>query len=403
MAEKKELEIYIHIPFCVRKCAYCDFLSAPADKETRGRYVEALKQEIRESRKLGETYEVSTVFVGGGTPSLLEGRQLAEILRELRDDFSVREQAEITVECNPGTLDGDKLKSFRDLGVNRLSLGLQSAQNEELRLLGRIHTWEEFLESFRLTREAGFSNVNVDLMFGLPGQTQKSWRDTLNRVLDLEPEHISAYSLILEEGTPFFRQYGERAEDSHEKSGQETMAGVSEKKGAPREPFPGLPDEDTERQMYEDARERLEAAGFVRYEISNFAKPGRECRHNLGYWRREEYKGFGIGAASLLGGCRFRNQEKLGPYLQGQFAVTDWEELTPADDLSETMFLGLRTRQGVRLTREMRRIYQKELERYQRQGFLLEEKGFLRLTDRGIDVSNWILADFLIEEQMFDI
>ncbi|MCI8416477.1 MAG: radical SAM family heme chaperone HemW [Lachnospiraceae bacterium] len=383
LGEKKELEIYIHIPFCVKKCAYCDFLSAPAKASTRERYVEALKQEIRESRSLRESYEVSTVFVGGGTPSLLEDRQLAGILGELRNCFFIRDQAEITVECNPGTLTGEKLKSLWDYGVNRLSLGLQSAQKEELALLGRIHTWEEFLESFCLAREAGFSNINVDLMSGLPGQTRRSWQDTLEQVVALKPEHISAYSLILEEGTPLYEQYGKTAEERTEKN----TGGVCE--------IPPLPHEDTERQMYYDTREILETAGFSRYEISNYARPGRECQHNLGYWRRVEYKGFGVGAASLLDGCRFRNQEALEPYLQRQFAVTDYERLTPGDVLSETMFLGLRTREGVRITEQIHKVYQKELERYERQGFLVEQEGFLRLTDRGIDVSNWILADFL--------
>lgn len=398
---KKVLEIYIHIPFCVRKCAYCDFLSAPASRQVQAAYVDALKQELRANQYMAEEYEVSTVFVGGGTPSMLEGEKLAEILEELHKCFEIRPQAEITVECNPGTLTREKLKRYRSVGVNRLSLGLQSAQEQELRILGRIHTWEDFRESFFLAREAGFSNINVDLMSGLPGQTRESWRDTLGRVIELGPEHISAYSLILEEGTPLYARYA-MGQEAEADQGRETLSSLWNEPTETKIPAEtaereALPDEDTERQMYYDTRELLEEAGFVRYEISNYARPGKECRHNLGYWQRREYRGFGIGAASLLGNCRFHNTRDLNTYLLGGFWPEEQEILTWADELSETMFLGLRTRKGVFLTEEMRRIYRKALRKYTDQGFLVEEDSFLRLTDAGIDVSNWILADFLLD------
>lgn len=383
---KRKLELYIHIPFCVKKCAYCDFLSAPASEEIQREYVQALKQEIWENRKLGQDYEVASVFLGGGTPSILKGGQIAELLAELAKYFIRESDAEITVECNPGTLTAEKLDWYQRAGVNRLSLGLQSAQDTELKILGRIHTWEMFLHSYSLAREAGFTNINIDLMCALPGQTRESWKDTLEKVADLDPEHISAYSLIIEEGTPFYKWYGE---GPHKTSGN----------GGKAENLPPLPDEDTERQMYYDAKGFLREKGYHAYEISNYAKAGRECRHNLGYWRRTEYKGFGIGAASLLDGCRIQNSRELQPYLDRQFTPAERECLTPADILSETMFLGLRTVEGVCLTNQMRRIYRGVLEKHYAHGLLCEQDGFLRLTERGIDVSNWVLADFLLDKE----
>lgn len=385
----------MHIPFCVQKCAYCDFLSGPAARETQEAYVRALKGEIRESREMGRRYEVSAVFFGGGTPSVLKGEEIAGILEEIREDFSLRRDTEITVECNPGTLTAEKLDWYRRAGINRLSLGLQSAQNRELRLLGRIHTWEEFLESFRLVREAGFRNINIDLMSALPGQTRESWADTLEKVAALEPEHISAYSLILEEGTPLYERYKGREELS--------PCDWRDKREASQEVGKGLvllPDEDTERQMYYDTKDILGSRGFHRYEISNYALPGRECRQNLGYWRRTEYRGFGIGAASLVDGYRFQNGRELLPYIKGQYSTEEEETLTDADILSETMFLGLRTAVGVRLTDQMRQVYKKVIEKHISQGLLTEQDGKLRLTDRGIDISNWVLADFLLDTEL---
>lgn len=377
---KRELELYLHIPFCVKKCLYCDFLSAPASKEIQREYVQALKQEIWENRKLGQDYEVISIFFGGGTPSILEGEQIGGLLEELKKYFSMRSDAEITVECNPGTLTAEKLDWYQRAGVNRLSLGLQSAQNTELKALGRIHTWEMFLESYRLVRKAGFTNVNIDLMSALPGQTRESWKDTLEKATGLNPEHISAYSLIIEEGTPFYEWYGQGSSKEIEN-------------------LSPLPDEDTERQMYYDTREILRKKGYAPYEISNYAKPGLECRHNMGYWRRTEYKGFGVGASSLLDGCRMKNSQELKLYLNRQFIIAEQEILTPADVLSETMFLGLRTMEGVYLTEQMRHIYKEALKKHCAQGLLCEEDGFLRLTERGIDVSNWVLADFLLDKE----
>lgn len=366
-AGKKPLELYIHIPFCIRKCAYCDFLSAPAALEVQEAYVGQLLQEIAASKKLPEDYEAVTVFFGGGTPGILKGELLCSILRALRDRFSVREDAEITVEANPGTVNRDKLVQYREAGVNRISLGLQSADNQELKLLGRIHTWEQFLESFQLARETGFRNINVDLMSALPGQTTESVHRTLERVLALSPEHISAYSLILEEGTPFHKRY----------------------EGHPEL----LPSEEEERQMYYDTRDRLCACGYEHYEISNFAKPGYACRHNLGYWERTDYKGFGLGAASLLKNVRHTNQTDLTEYLKGNFAGTE-EPLTEQAVREEYFFLGLRKMEGVEPGR-YREHYEERIQRLQAQQLLEEKDGRIRLTERGTDVSNYVMAQFL--------
>lgn len=370
--EKKELEIYIHIPFCVQKCAYCDFLSAPADAAVREQYIEALKEEICQQKSFGSEYKVLSIFIGGGTPSILEGSQIAGILKEIRNYFAVEAEAEITIECNPGTLSEDKLSCYKKSGINRLSLGLQSADNQELKLLGRIHTYEEFLEGFSLARKLGFGNLNVDLMSALPGQTRDSWQETLRRVTALNPEHISAYSLIIEEGTPFYERY----------------------KPGGREEYL-LPDEDMERQMYYDTGEILGAAGYERYEISNYAKPGFTCRHNLGYWERREYLGLGLGASSLIKGVRYHNHRKLSAYLKGDYTHEEVQKLTRQEEQEETMFLGLRKAEGVLLTEELLEVYKGTLQRLQKKGLLLWEGGRVRLTDLGIDVSNYALAEFL--------
>lgn len=373
---KKDLGIYIHIPFCARKCAYCDFLSEPATEEVKVQYVKALKKEIEAFREMGQAYETVTVFFGGGTPSLLTGEQLVEILKEVNRCCPIRSGAEITVECNPGTLTEEKLKAYKRAGVSRLSMGLQSAQNEELKKLGRIHTWEEFLISYEMAREKGFGNINVDLMSALPGQRRKTWADTLEQVLKLSPEHISAYSLIIEEGTPFYERYSPGGPLSEE-----------------------LPDEDTERQMYYDTKEILERAGYERYEISNYAKPGYLCRHNLAYWNRTDYKGFGIGAASLLDNIRYQNSRELTAYLRGEFSWESREALTRKERLEETMFLGLRKMEGVQLTEELTATYEPIFRDLEQKGLLFRQSGRVCLTDKGIDISNYALAEFLLDEQ----
>lgn len=372
------LELYVHIPFCVRKCQYCDFLSGPSDEETKDRYIEALLKEIRAAEHT-EDYEIVSVFIGGGTPSALKAEAIASIMRTLREQFFFCEDAEVTIEANPGTVDLEKLTIYRNVGINRLSLGLQSTDAEELKLLGRIHSYEEFLKSYEWAREAGFSNINIDLMFAIPGQTGEAWRQHLYQVAELNPEHISAYSLIIEEGTPFAEQNLD------------------------------LPDEDTEYQMYEDTAEILERYGYRQYEISNYAKQGYMCRHNAGYWQRLEYLGFGLGASSLYGGMRFSNTHQMQEYLKESRNPDqirkDVTVLSRNEQIEEFMFLGLRMTEGIseknfeeNFNVRLMDIYGDILQKYEETGFMEHIETKWRLTRKGIHVSNHILADFLLDE-----
>ena len=392
--QKRPMGIYLHIPFCVRKCNYCDFLSAPAGAEIRRQYVDRLKEEIIQFEDTDD-YQVCSVFFGGGTPSILEPEEIAELMETIREKFRLEnvpdgKLPEITIECNPGTLTAAKLNVYREWGINRLSLGLQSADDMELKLLGRIHTWEEFQKNFEQAREADFQNINVDLMPALPGQNRASWERTLEKVLALKPEHISAYSLIIEEGTPFYDAYRQDAR-------------IREQGGIPR----FLPSEEEERAMYEDTDRILGGAGFERYEISNYARPGFCCIHNSGYWKRVEYAGFGLGASSQLKRLRYKNTESLPDYLNGDFSKKEVLVLTKDDEIEETMYLGLRMMEGVDLEGFRRTfhvpaevIYRKQLEKLGQQGLIRIEGGRLKLTNRGIDLSNQVLAEFLLDEGM---
>ena len=384
----KSLELYVHIPFCVRKCEYCDFLSAPAGADTQQEYVRNLLLEIEQKGVRCTDYEVTTIFFGGGTPSILKAGWIADILNAIHRNFKVRKDAEITIECNPGTLTFEKLSIYKSAGINRISVGLQSASDAELRELGRIHTYEDFLKSYDLIRKKGFSNVNIDLMAALPGQTLKSYEQTLRRVLALKPEHISAYSLIIEEGTPFYEKY-EADELLREKGEKPQM----------------LPSEETERLMYERTKELLFAHGYERYEISNYARRGYACRHNIGYWRRENYLGFGLGSASLLENERFHNTTDLADYLGGDYLAYEQEKLDKKSQMEEFMFLGLRMTEGIStewfrqtfgLTVEL--VYGPVLEQQIADRLLRKEDGRIFLTERGLDVSNYVMAQFLLDK-----
>ena len=383
---KKELELYVHIPFCVKKCAYCDFLSAPADQEILEQYVDVLLEEIKEFEE-PEKYQVVTVFFGGGTPSILPSKEIWRILDGLRQKFLFQDHAEITLEANPGTLTEEKLTCYRQAGINRLSLGLQSAHREELQLLGRIHRFEDFLKSYEMARNAGFENINVDLMAALPGQTGKSFKETLEKVLVLKPEHLSVYSLIVEEGTPFFERY------------EEDVA-LREKGEKPKV----LPSEEEERAMYRDTEEILGQAGYMHYEISNYAKPGMECHHNIGYWQRRDYLGLGLGASTLLNPVRYKNTEILSDYLNGDFSKKEFLVLTKDNQIEETMFLGLRMMEGVQKKKfyetfgcPLEVVYKKELAALKKEGLLAETEEYISLTEKGIDLSNQVLAEFLLD------
>ena len=404
----KVIELYIHIPFCIRKCKYCDFLSYPAQDEARSRYVDALCQEIRSAgnhiRSGGaslsydrsetggshgtSTYTVRSVYLGGGTPSILSGSQIRTILDQVRNHFVLLEDVEITMEANPGTLSPKKLKAFHDAGVNRLSIGLQTSEDRCLRMLGRIHSWSDFLDNYDQARTAGFDNINVDIMSALPGQTLKSYHNTLKEVTKLNPEHISSYSLILEEGTPL----------SHD----DVLLSL-------------IPDEETDRLMYKMTKNVLEEAGYHRYEISNYAKAGKECIHNLGYWEDVPYLGFGLGASSYWKEekagtdekyLRFSNESNPDNYLANPFPPyamrADYQELSREDRMSEYMFLGLRKIRGVEIrdfkTRfgcDMDFVYGDTIKKYLDMGLMYIKDGKLALTDQGIDVSNQIFCDFI--------
>lgn len=401
MKTKKVLELYVHIPFCVSKCAYCDFLSWSADAAWRQEYVEMLVSEIRQAKESYKAYRVTTIFLGGGTPSILSAEQIERIFCALWESFRVEEDAEITIEANPGTVTAEKAEAWKRVGINRVSIGLQSAENMELKMLGRIHTYEEFLDTYRLLRAKGFCNLNVDLISAIPGQSVKSWERTLRKVAALSPEHISAYSLIVEEGTPFYAWYGE------ESKGRESQgAGTDPDRidGGKRLP---LPDEESERRIYEETEEILKEYGYSRYEISNYAKAGYECRHNIGYWRRTEYLGLGLGASSLIENRRFQNLSDYAAYQKavqsGSHIVKEEERLTQEDEMEEFMFLGLRMAAGIcrsdfrnTFGKTVEMVYGDVIRTLEKQELLKCEEDRIFLTARGVDISNYVFEQFLL-------
>lgn len=388
------LELYIHIPFCIKKCSYCDFLSFPASEEVKAAYVGTLCAEILNAKKEYGEFDIASIYMGGGTPSVLSCAQILQIGNALNKAFDLKglkgkrrtpfrksekePEIEFTAEANPGTLSKEKLKAFKEAGANRISLGLQSTDNRELKELGRIHTYEDFLESFWLAREAGFKNINIDLMEAVPLQSLASFRKTLANVIALRPEHVSAYSLIIEEGTPFY----------------ERMNGN----------FPlALPGEDEEREIYYAAGELLGKAGYLQYEISNYALAGRQCRHNVGYWRRENYLGLGLGASSMVNNVRWKNTSKMETYLKEGFVKEEVQALTVKDQMEEFMFLGLRLSEGISKARffesfktDFDFIYGAKVHELEISGLVETEGDRMRLTKRGADVSNRVLAEFLL-------
>lgn len=437
MQNKEELSLYIHIPFCVRKCGYCDFLSAPADEDSRDRYVQALLMEIERYRGT-ETADrkIRTLYIGGGTPSILSIRQLDNIVQKIKCTFNFCKSIEASMEINPGTASKEKCRALYQMGINRLSIGLQSTNDAELKALGRIHSYEDFLNTYTWCREAGFQNINVDLMAALPYQTVESYTTGLRKIIHLAPEHISAYSLILEEGTPFYQKYNSGC-------------------------YP-LPDEEQERLMYRETEQVLAQAGYERYEISNYAKKGYACRHNLVYWQGGDYLGLGLGSSSYMDGARFHNTTDFNTYVnrytnedrpagckdermhgQGKTQIEglaegqdiqlccrkyaeDWEELSMQAKMEEFMFLGLRVMEGVsgtefekRFGKTMEEVYATVLRKHEEEGLLRIERKVdhnedreeaataelvkrktnierVMLTAKGIDVSNYVFADFLL-------
>lgn len=375
----RELSIYIHIPFCVKKCDYCDFLSAPATKSVQEQYLHALFHEIRERSRSYKEYLVNTIFIGGGTPSVLEPKDIGKLMKVLGDSFNISPDAEISMEVNPGTVsDKESFFIYREAGINRLSIGLQSANDEELKTLGRIHTFSQFETTWEMARAAGFTNLNVDIMSALPGQSVESYRKTLETVCALKPEHISAYSLIIEEGTPFFDRYSYLLEDAA--------------------------NEERDRQMYLLTEQILKENGYERYEISNYAKTGRECIHNIVYWTRGEYLGLGIGASSMINNARYKNADNLRMYIDsaGLRPYEEVQNLSVREQMEEFLFLGLRLTKGV-LTADFERIFGcsvksvfgNVLEKNRRDGLLLMDENRIVLTPKGLDLSNYVFAQFL--------
>lgn len=397
MQNKEELSLYIHIPFCVRKCGYCDFLSAPADEKARDRYVQALLMEI-ERYQGTETADrkIKTLYIGGGTPSILSVDQLDCIIQKIKYTFNFCDDIEASMEMNPGTASKEKCRALYQMGINRLSIGLQSTNDMELKTLGRIHSYEDFINTYTWCREAGFQNINVDLMAALPYQIVESYTTGLRKIIRLAPEHISAYSLILEEGTPFYQKYNSGC-------------------------YP-LPDEEQERLMYRETEQILAQAGYERYEISNYAKKGYACRHNLVYWQGGDYLGLGLGSSSYMDGVRFHNTTDFNTYVNQGAYVEDREELSVQAKMEEFMFLGLRVIAGVSGTefekhfgKTMEDVYGDVLRKHEEEGLLQIERKEDRkeaaaaepakgktniekvmLTTKGVDVSNYVFADFLL-------
>ena len=470
MDNKKPLALYLHIPFCKRKCAYCDFLSFPATKEAQWRYCNYLCREIEQAAVCyADEYRISTIFIGGGTPSFISPELIQKIMNKVKSLFSVDADAEISMEMNPGTLgmsedadgcirvtkvqtDGDAeqtgsgaeqignsaeqagsgaeqasnaakaLAVYKRAGINRISIGLQSADDIALKKIGRIHTYEDFLRTYDEVRRAGFDNVNIDLMAALPDQSYDEYMDSLAKVVALSPEHLSCYSLILEEGTPLFEN-----QDKYK-----------------------FPDEDTERRMYHDTVKVLGDAGYEHYEISNFAKPGRECRHNIAYWKRGDYLGLGLGASSCMNETRFKEPAEMEMYekmvsdntviskhnvcdavmpyetmvpndIEGSWGITDradkhggkfarrpyieeYQVLSEKDRMEETFFVGLRLMEGVdtekfavTFGKTVEEVYGALPDKLIDEGLLIRNDRYLALTSYGIDISNYVMAQFLFD------
>lgn len=378
----KKIELYIHIPFCKSKCRYCDFCSFHADEQVINDYLAKLKEELIFWGKKLKEEEITTVFIGGGTPSYLKEQHIREICTIIFQYFKVSDNAEITIEANPGTVDLKKLRTYRESKINRISFGLQSTIREELEYLGRIHTYEQFLQCYNWAREAGFTNISVDLMSAIPKQTIHSYEKNLRTVAELSPEHISAYSLIIEEGTPFYED--ENLEDF-------------------------LPSEEDEVRMYQMTAEILKEYGYKQYEISNYAKPGFESRHNLGYWSHIPYLGVGLNASSYMDERRFENPSDMQQYLEITSFDKPYRQAQPLsihEQMEEFMFLGLRKTKGIsknefkeRFDCSIASVYEKPLTKAIEQGFIKEQGDRILLTQRGILVSNQVLCEFLFDEE----
>ena len=376
----ESISLYIHIPFCFKKCYYCDFNSYSGKQHLIEDYVKALKKEIIMYKFILSNYRIDTIFLGGGTPSVLEGDQIAVIIDTIKRHFNVKDNIEISLEANPGTLNYNKLKKYYSSGVNRLSIGLQACQDYLLKTLGRIHNFEDYLKNLEEARKAGFININTDLMFSLPGQKEEHWKECLEKIVLLNVPHISAYDLMIEEGTLFSKWIKNK--------------------------IIILPNEEKQLEMYHYTIKYLKEKGYIHYEISNFAKPGFQCRHNMTYWYNKQYIGLGAGAHSYFNKKRFNNVNGIEEYISfiknGNEPIKNKIDISTRDEISETMFLGLRLIRGISIEEFTKRyispfeMYEKQIEKFSKQGLLEWDKTHIKLTPKGIDISNLVFQELLL-------
>ena len=374
------LGLYIHIPFCVTKCKYCDFNSFKIDLNEKTKYLNYLGEEMKLYKEEIKNREIDSVFVGGGTPSILNENEINILFEKIKENFNIKSNAEITMECNPGTLTLNKLKVMKKSGVNRLSIGLQAVQNHHLKYIGRIHTFEEFEKNYHDAKQMGFDNINIDLMYALPNQSREDWMESLEKVVKLNPTHISAYSLILEENTELFKMY-ERDEFN-------------------------LLDENTDIEMYEYTINYLKSHGYNQYEISNYAKDNFECKHNVLYWKCEEYVGIGASASGYFNGIRYNNICELDNYekmiLEGEKPI-EWEEkLSIKDEIEESIFLGLRMNEGIQISDfkekynfDFEKEYKNEIEKLSKMELIEIDNNRMKLTQKGREISNSVFVEFI--------
>ena len=374
------LGLYIHIPFCVTKCKYCDFNSFKIDLNEKIKYLNYLGEEMKLYKEEIKNREIDSVFVGGGTQSILNENEINILFEKIKENFNIKSNAEITMECNPGTLTLNKLKVMKKSGVNRLSIGLQAVQNHHLKYIGRIHTFEEFEKNYHDAKQMGFDNINIDLMYALPNQSREDWMESLEKVVKLNPTHISAYSLILEENTELFKMY-ERDEFN-------------------------LLDENTDIGMYEYTIDYLKSHGYNQYEISNYAKDNFECKHNVLYWKCEEYVGIGASASGYFNGIRYNNICELDNYekmiLEGEKPI-EWEEkLSIKDEIEESIFLGLRMNEGIQISDfkekynfDFEKEYKNEIEKLSKMELIEIDNNLMKLTQKGREISNSVFVEFI--------
>ena len=374
----KEIGIYIHIPFCIKKCEYCDFVSYCNKEKYVPQYINALKKEIKNN--INKEYKITTIYIGGGTPSSIEENYIADIIETIKlnmNDENLKEfkNVEVTIEVNPGTVTEKKLETYKEIGINRLSIGLQETHDELLKSIGRIHTYEEFLKTYNLARKIGFNNINVDLMIALPNQTIQDIKENLEKIIKLNPEHISVYSLILEEGTPFYNKYNENKIK--------------------------LPDEKLERNMYWYVKNTLENNGYIHYEISNFSKKGFESKHNMNCWNQEEYFGFGVAAHSYNNKTRYSNTNNIEEYIKESNKIIH-EEQTLEDMQKEYMLLGLRKIEGINIQKFKNKfaqnpifIFKEQLSKLVDEELIVIDGNEIKLTNKGLDLANIVWEEFI--------